>query len=137
MTKSDLIARLAERYPQLVARDADFAVKTILDAMADSLARGDRIEIRGFGSFGLNYRPPRVGRNPKSGEKVQVGEKYVPHFKAGKELRDRVDAGLVAGRKIVDAEAPGLERMLPAVGQVGGVNGASGVRLVRRSAALT
>ena len=91
MTKSELIARLAERFPQLVAKDADYAVKMILDAMTDSLARGDRIEIRGFGSFALNYRPPRVGRNPKSGEKVSVPEKYVPHFKAGKELRERVD----------------------------------------------
>ena len=92
MTKSELIARLAERFPQLVAKDADYAVKMILDAMTDALARGDRIEIRGFGSFALNYRPPRVGRNPKSGEKVHVPEKYVPHFKAGKELRERVDA---------------------------------------------
>ena len=91
MTKSELIARLAERFPQLVAKDADYAVKMILDAMTESLARGDRIEIRGFGSFALNYRPPRVGRNPKSGEKVSVPEKYVPHFKAGKELRERVD----------------------------------------------
>jgi len=63
----------------------------ILDAMTDALARGDRIEIRGFGSFALNYRPPRTGRNPKSGDKVHVPEKYVPHFKAGKELRERVD----------------------------------------------
>lgn len=94
MTKSELINRLAARYPQLVAKDADFAVKTILDAMSVSLARGDRIEIRGFGSFALNYRPPRLGRNPKSGEKVRVPEKYVPHFKAGKELRERVDEGL-------------------------------------------
>jgi len=91
MTKSELIARLAERFPQLVAKDAEFAVKMILDAMTDALSRGDRIEIRGFGSFALNYRPPRVGRNPKSGEKVQVPEKYVPHFKAGKELREHVD----------------------------------------------
>ena len=94
MTKSELINRLAARYPQLVAKDADFAVKTILDAMSVSLAKGDRIEIRGFGSFALNYRPPRLGRNPKSGEKVRVPEKYVPHFKAGKELRERVDEGL-------------------------------------------
>ena len=65
--------------------------------MTLSLSEGQRIEIRGFGSFGLNYRPPRVGRNPKSGDKVQVPEKHVPHFKAGKELRDRVDAGLNAG----------------------------------------
>ncbi|ANQ84238.1 integration host factor subunit beta [Azoarcus olearius] len=91
MTKSELIAQLAARFPQLVAKDADYAVKMILDAMSDALARGDRIEIRGFGSFALNYRPPRVGRNPKSGEKVHVPEKYVPHFKAGKELRERVD----------------------------------------------
>jgi integration host factor subunit beta len=91
MTKSELIARLAERFPQLVAKDADYAVKMLLDAMTDALAQGDRIEIRGFGSFALNYRPPRTGRNPKSGEKVQVPEKHVPHFKAGKELRERVD----------------------------------------------
>lgn len=91
MTKSELIARLAARFPQLVAKDADFAVKMILDAMGAALSGGKRIEIRGFGSFALNYRPPRVGRNPKSGEKVQVPAKYVPHFKAGKELRERVD----------------------------------------------
>lgn len=94
MTKSDLIARLAERFPQLVAKDADYAVKMILDAMSEALAKGDRIEIRGFGSFSLNYRPPRVGRNPKSGDKVSVPEKWVPHFKAGKELRERVDSAL-------------------------------------------
>ena len=91
MTKSEPIAKLAGRFPQLVAKDADYAVKMILDAMTAALTRADRIEIRGFGSFALNYRPPRVGRNPKSGEKVQVPEKYVPHFKAGKELRERVD----------------------------------------------
>jgi integration host factor subunit beta len=89
MTKSELIARLAQRYPQLVAKDAEYAVKMILDAMTHALLAGNRIEIR---SFGLNYRPPRTGRNPKSGEKVQVPEKYVPHFKAGKELRERVDS---------------------------------------------
>jgi integration host factor subunit beta len=92
MTKSELIARLAERYPQLVAKDADYAVKTILDAMVDALSTGQRIEIRGFGSFALNRRPPRIGRNPKSGDKVMVPEKRVPHFKPGKELRERVDA---------------------------------------------
>jgi len=94
MTKSDLIARLTARFPQLVAKDADYAVNVILDAMADALARGERIEIRGFGSFALNYRPSRIGRNPKSGEKVHVPEKHVPHFKAGKELRERVDQRL-------------------------------------------
>ena len=97
MTKSDLIARLAERFPQLVAKDADYAVKMILDALSEALVKGDRIEIRGFGSFSLNYRPPRVGRNPKSGDKVRVPEKWVPHFKAGKELRERVDSALNAG----------------------------------------
>lgn len=91
MTKSELIARLAARYPQLVAKDAELAVRTILETMSESLAQGQRIEIRGFGSFCLNYRPPRVGRNPKTGDKVTVPEKYVPHFKAGKELRERVD----------------------------------------------
>ncbi len=94
MTKSELIAKLAERFPQLVAKDADFAVKMILDAMSEALVRGDRIEIRGFGSFALNYRPPRVGRNPKSGDKVSVPAKWVPHFKAGKELRERVDQSI-------------------------------------------
>ena len=91
MTKSELIARLAARYPQLVAKDAEYAVKMILDAMTNSLVNGQRIEIRGFGSFGLNYRPARVGRNPKSGEKVYAPQTHVPHFKAGKELRERVD----------------------------------------------
>ena len=91
MTRSELIAKLADRFPQLLAKDADLAVKEILDAMAATLERGERIEIRGFGSFALNYRPPRIGRNPKSGDKVQVPAKYVPHFKAGKELRERVD----------------------------------------------
>ena len=92
MTKSELIAKLAERYPSLVAKDAEAAVKTLLDAMATSLSRGQRIEIRGFGSFDLNYRPPRLGRNPKSGSSVEVPEKHVHHFKADKELRDRVAA---------------------------------------------
>ena len=91
MNKSELIYKLAERFPQLVAKDADFAVKVILDAMMAALERGDRTEIRGFGSFDLNFRPPRTGRNPKSGEKVKVAAKYVPHFKAGKDLRERVD----------------------------------------------
>jgi integration host factor subunit beta len=91
LNKSELIYKLAERFPQLVAKDADFAVKMILDAMMAALERGDRTEIRGFGSFDLNYRPPRTGRNPKSGEKVKVAAKYVPHFKAGKDLRERVD----------------------------------------------
>ncbi|MDR0716611.1 MAG: integration host factor subunit beta [Azoarcus sp.] len=96
MTKSELVTRLAVRFPQL-AKDTDLAVKVILDALTDALAEGDRIEIRGFGSFVLNYRPPRASRNPKSGEKVLVPEKYVPHFKPGKDLRKRVDA-IAGGR---------------------------------------
>ena len=91
MTKSELIAALAARYSQLTARDTDYAVKTVLDAMTQALAEGQRIEIRGFGSFSLSERAPRVGRNPKSGEQVMVPGKQVPHFKAGKELRERVD----------------------------------------------
>ena len=99
MTKSELINRLAERYSQLVAKDAEYAVKTILDAMTGALASGQRIEIRGFGSFALNSRPPRIGRNPKSGDKVMVPEKRVPHFKPGKQLRERVDA--MVGQPII------------------------------------
>jgi integration host factor subunit beta len=82
----------ARRYPQLVAKDAEVAVNTILGAMAMYLVKGQRIEIRRFGSFGINYRPPRTGHNPKSGQKVQVPEKLVPHFKAGRDLRERVDS---------------------------------------------
>jgi len=92
MTRSDLVAQLAERFSQLTHRDTEFAVKTILDAMSDALARGHRIEIRGFGSFSINRRPPRVGRNPRSGEQVVIPEKLVPHFKPGKALRESVDA---------------------------------------------
>src|ERR1051325_7684718 len=99
MTKSELIARLAEHFPQVVAKAADFVVKTILDAMMEALANGQRIEIRGFGSFALNSRPPRIGRNPKSGDKVMVPEKRVPHFKPGKQLRERVDA--MVGQPII------------------------------------
>ena len=91
MTKSELIALIAKHFPKLVAKDAELSVKVIIDAMSDNLAIGERIEIRGFGSFSLNYRPPRLGRNPKTGAKVQVPKKYVPHFKAGKELRELVD----------------------------------------------
>jgi integration host factor subunit beta len=92
MTRSDLVTRLAERFSQLTQRDTEFAVKTILDAMSDALARGHRIEIRGFGSFSINRRPPRNGRNPRSGEQVLIPEKLVPHFKPGKALREAVDA---------------------------------------------
>ena len=92
MTRSDLVEELAARFGQLTHRDAEYAVKTILDAMSGALARGHRIEIRGFGSFSINRRSPRMGRNPRSGESVAIPEKRVPHFKPGKALREAVDA---------------------------------------------
>lgn len=104
MTRSDLVARLAERFGQLTHRDTETAVKIVLDAMSDALARGHRIEIRGFGSFSINRRPPRVGRNPRSGEQVVVPEKLVPHFKPGKALREAVDAHLPADADPLNAD---------------------------------
>ncbi len=95
MTRSDFIAALASRFRHLVTKDAEISVKVILDAISQSLTNGDRVEIRGFGSFDLNYRPPRTGRNPKSGEKVDVPAKHVPHFKPGKEMRQRIEASAV------------------------------------------
>lgn len=92
MTKSDLVEQLAARFGQLTHRDAEYAVKTILDALSKALVRGHRVEIRGFGSFSVNRRPPRIGRNPRSGESVAIPEKRVPHFKPGKALREAVDA---------------------------------------------
>ena len=91
MTRSDLNARMAKRSPLLTAKDAEIAFNAIFDAMISSLASGQRIEIRGFGSFDINHRPPRTARNPKTGEKVAVPEKWVPQFKAGKALKARVD----------------------------------------------
>jgi len=96
MTRSDLVEALANRFGQLTHRDAEFAVKAILDAMNDALVAGHRIEIRGFGSFSINRRPPRMGRNPRSGESVAIPEKRVPHFKPGKALRESVDQHAVA-----------------------------------------
>lgn len=96
MTKSELIERIASVQTQLSAKDVELAVKMILDHMATALAGGERIEIRGFGSFSLHYREARLGRNPKTGEKVELAGKFVPHFKPGKELRDRVNLGLQA-----------------------------------------
>ena len=93
MTRSDLVEALAERFGQLTHRDAEFAVKALLEAMSDALARGHRIELRGFGSFTISHRPPRMGRNPRSGEQVAIPEKRVPHFKPGKALREEVDRG--------------------------------------------
>ncbi len=91
MTKSELIERIAQKQMQLAYRDVELAVKTILEHMAERLANGDRIEIRGFGSFSLHHRPGRVGRNPKTGSPVSLPAKFVPHFKPGKELRERID----------------------------------------------
>ena len=92
MNRSELIAVLAARFPSLMTKDAEISVKEMVSAIAQTLSAGNRVEIRGFGSFGLNYRPARIGRNPKTGEQVRVPEKAVPHFKAGKELRARVEA---------------------------------------------
>lgn len=94
MTKSELIERISARQEQLPAKDVELAVKTILDQMSGVLAGGGRIEIRGFGSFSLHYRAPRVGRNPKTGDTVELSGKYVPHFKPGKDLRERVNESL-------------------------------------------
>ena len=99
MTKSELIERIVAAQArsssaQLNSKDVEFAVKTMLEQMSQTLASGDRIEIRGFGSFSLHYRAPRIGRNPKTGESVGLAGKHVPHFKPGKELRDRVNAVL-------------------------------------------
>ena len=94
MTKSELIERITSRQHQLSINDVELAIKTIIEQMSQTLAIGERIEIRGFGSFSLHYREPRLGRNPKTGETVQLAGKYVPHFKPGKEMRERVNESL-------------------------------------------
>jgi integration host factor subunit beta len=91
MTKSELIATLVSKQQHLGAQDVELAVKSILDQLTNTLEKGGRVEIRGFGSFSVSYRPPRVGRNPKTGASVPLEGKHVPHFKPGKELRDRVN----------------------------------------------
>lgn len=96
MTKSELIDVIANDQSHLAYRDVELAVKCILELMSQTLASGERIEIRGFGSFSLHYRPPRQGRNPKTGTSVTLAGKYVPHFKPGKELRERVNQGSVS-----------------------------------------
>lgn len=99
MTRSELVAVLARRFPQLTIQDADIAVKEILGAVCQTLVDGNRVEIRGFGSFQLAYRPPRTARNPKSGEKVSVQGKWAPHFRPGKEMREIL---MSAGAQISD-----------------------------------
>ncbi|KAE9526307.1 MULTISPECIES: integration host factor subunit beta [Testudinibacter] len=91
MTKSELIESLIQQNHTIPVKSVESAVKSILESMSQTLENGDRIEIRGFGSFSLHYRQPRIGRNPKTGDKVDLDAKYVPHFKAGKELRERVN----------------------------------------------
>ena len=93
MTKSELIELLSRRQPHLKADDVDLSVKSLLQMMGSALAGGERIEVRGFGSFSLHFRPPRTGRNPKTGDAVALPGKHVPHFKPGKELRERVNGG--------------------------------------------
>ena len=95
MTKSELIEKIGVTQAQLPVRDIELAVKTMIEHMSQTLAQGRRIEIRGFGSFSLHYRAPRIGRNPKTGESVGLSGKYVPHFKPGKNLRERVNAGML------------------------------------------
>lgn len=117
MTKSELIQIIASKQNHLPYRDIELAVKTLLEQMSQSLETGDRIEIRGFGSFSLHHREPRVGRNPKTGDSVKLGAKYVPHFKPGKELRERVNFSIkekplnVPGKKAKLAEK---EETMPA-----------------------
>jgi len=94
MTKSELIEILAQKQTQLAYKDVELAVKTMLEHMGTMLSSGERIEIRGFGSFSLHYRPPRTGRNPKTGSSVDLAAKYVPHFKPGKEMRERVNQSM-------------------------------------------
>jgi integration host factor subunit beta len=93
MTKSELIQRLAERNPHLYQRDVERIVSTIFDEISDALSRGDRVELRGFGAFSVKRREARLGRNPRTGASVQVGEKRIPFFKTGKEMRARLNNG--------------------------------------------
>ncbi len=112
MTKSELIERLSARQTHLMHKDVELAVKLVLDQISMALARDDRVEIRGFGSFALHHRPARVGRNPKTGEAVQIPPKRVPHFKPGKEMRERVNAS-------AQESSPAIElRSLPISGSM-------------------
>lgn len=120
VTKSELIERIAARQTQLSVKDVELAVKTILEDMSDNLANGGRVEIRGFGSFSLHFRAPRTGRNPKTGEAVDLQGKYVPHFKPGKELRDRVNDSL---QHELSASAEAARRVSGMAAAVGGMGG--------------
>jgi len=105
MMKSELIEIIAAEQRHLAYRDVELAVRYLIERMSGALAAGERIEIRGFGSFSLHYRPPRIGRNPKTGEAVALSGKYVPHFKPGKELRDRVNQGFRVAREAASPQA--------------------------------
>lgn len=91
MIKSELVQRLADQNPHLYYRDVEAIVNAILDEVSDAMSRGDRVELRGFGAFSVKHRPARVGRNPRTGTKVEVEEKYTPFFKTGKEMRERMN----------------------------------------------
>src|SRR5690554_4862377 len=114
MTKSELIESIARNQKHLPAKDVELAVKHILELMSEALAGGERIEIRGFGSFSLHYRPPRMGRNPKTGDPVPLAGKYVPHFKPGKELRERVNQTAEGDED--HSEAPRLQQSAHGLG---------------------
>ena len=90
MTRSDLVRILSEKQDHLAPKDVELAIRSLIDIMSGSLSSGERIEIRGFGSFNLHYHPPRVGRNPRTGEPVNIRGKYVPHFRPGKDLRRKL-----------------------------------------------
>jgi integration host factor subunit beta len=107
MTKSELIEVIAKEQSHLAYRDVELAIKCMIEQMSQALASGDRIEIRGFGSFSLHFRPPRLGRNPKTGEAVALAGKHVPHFKPGKELRERVNEALDAQEAAAASQAAG------------------------------
>ncbi|MEW5423762.1 integration host factor subunit beta [Amorphus sp. 3PC139-8] len=93
MIKSELVQRIAEQNPHLYQRDVENIVNAILDEISDAMTRGDRVELRGFGAFSVKSRPPRVGRNPRTGDQVEVEAKHVPFFKTGKEMRERLNDG--------------------------------------------
>ncbi len=93
MIKSELVQNIAERNPHLYQRDVEHIVNAVLEEIVEALSRGDRVELRGFGAFSVKHRPARIGRNPRTGEKVEVDEKYVPFFKTGKEMRERMNGG--------------------------------------------
>ena len=110
MTKSELIDKIAMHQRGLTAKEVDLAVGTVLAQIADALAQGERVEVRGFGSFSLHFRKARIGRNPRTGEAVSLESKYVPHFKPGKELRERVNDGLTRDPRRVARGVRGLGR---------------------------